>query len=105
MPTKDEAAHCFPPAPLTEAAASSAGGPMPITSQKNNALQPMANDLGFGGAQLAEQLRDETEEEKRRRLMGMSLRGGGPGLLSRANPALSPATLSMFGTMGGAYGR
>ena len=78
---------------------------MPVTSQKNQPLTGIASDMGFGGMQLQQQLADETEEERRKRLMGMSLRGGGPGLLSRANPALSPATLSMFGTMGGAYGR
>jgi len=37
--------------------------------------------------------------------MGLGARGQAGGILNRANPILSPATLSMFGTMGGAYGR
>jgi hypothetical protein len=78
---------------------------MPVTSQKNQPLTGIASDMGFGGQQLTQQLQDETEEERRRRLMGLGARGQAGGILNRANPILSPATLSMFGTMGGAYGR
>jgi hypothetical protein len=76
---------------------------MPATSQKNLPLSGIAADMGFGGAQLAQQLQDETEDERRRRLMGMGSPGRptGGGILARANPVLSPATLSLFGGMGG----
>jgi hypothetical protein len=60
---------------------------VPATSQKNQALLPSANDLSFGGQQLTEQLQSEVEEQRRKRLL----------LSDRANPVLSPATLSLFG--------
>jgi hypothetical protein len=67
---------------------------MPI-SQKNAPLTGMAADMGFGGQQLADQLRDETEEERRRRLLGIGRANPQQGILGRA-PILSPATLSLF---------
>jgi hypothetical protein len=70
---------------------------MPVTSQKNAPLTGLAADMGFGGAQLADQLKDETEEERKKRLAQQSM-------IARANPLLSPSTLSMFQAMGG-YGR
>ena len=78
---------------------------MPVTSQKNQPLTGIASDMGFGGMQLQQQLQDETEEQRRRRLLGLQARQPQQGILGRANPILSPATLNMFGTMGGAYGR
>jgi hypothetical protein len=77
---------------------------MPVTSQKNAPLSQLSADMGFGGQQLADQLRDETEEERRRRLLGIGSRATGPTMLQRASPAFSPATLSLFGGLGG-YGR
>jgi hypothetical protein len=69
---------------------------MPVTSQKNMPLTGIANDLGFGGAQLQQQLQDETEEEKRRRLLGISR-----STPTQTNPSiLTPATTSLFQTLG-----
>jgi hypothetical protein len=75
---------------------------MPVTSQKNLPLVPSAAEQGFGVNQLTQQLADETAEEKRRRLLGLS-----PLTSSRslATPPLSPATLSLFGAMGLGRGR
>jgi hypothetical protein len=77
---------------------------MPRTSEKNQALAgftSLTNDLGMGD-QLRTQLTDEEEEARRRQ----RLAGTAPGqpMLARANPMLSPATMSLFGGMGGGYG-
>jgi hypothetical protein len=78
---------------------------MPVASQKNQPLTGLASDLGFGAGQLQQQLQDETEEERRRRMLGIGARPQPGGtMLQRANPILSPATLSLFGGVGG-YGR
>jgi hypothetical protein len=74
---------------------------MPVTSQKNAPLTGIAATPGFGANQLADQLRDETEEERRRRLLGLSPLAGARG--PSGAPPLSPATLSLFGMSG--YGR
>jgi hypothetical protein len=76
---------------------------MPVTSEKNAPLSGLAQDLGFGGMQLRQQLADETEEERRRRLLGQSpLAPPRSSILNRANTgALSPSTLSLFGGMAG----
>jgi hypothetical protein len=71
---------------------------MPVTSQKNAPLTGIAQDMGFGGQQLTEQLRAETEEEKRRKLLGLGARSQSGSVLSRANPILSPSMLSLFGS-------
>jgi hypothetical protein len=73
---------------------------MPITSQKNAPLTGLAADMGFGAGQLQQQLQDETEEERRRRMLGIGARPQQGGIFGRA-PILSPATLSLFGAMGG----
>jgi hypothetical protein len=59
----------------------------------------MANDLNFGGQVLNQQLKDSEAEERRKRMLGLSATGRG-----NIPPILSPATLSLFGGMGG-YGR
>jgi hypothetical protein len=66
---------------------------MPVVSAKNLPLTSTSADLGFGGAELERQLADETAEQKRRRLLGL-------GQTSTANPILSPASLSLFQSMG-----
>jgi hypothetical protein len=78
---------------------------MPITSQKNAPLTGLAADMGFGAGQLQQQLQDETEEERRRRMLGIGRASPQQGILGRATPILSPATLSLFGGVGGGYGR
>jgi hypothetical protein len=45
-----------------------------------------------GPGQLQQQLQDETEEECRKRLAQQNM-------LARANPAMSPSTMSLFQTM------
>jgi hypothetical protein len=60
---------------------------MPLISAKNQPLLPSANDLSFGGEQLSQQLSDAEEEARRRKMLGLG---------DRANPVLSPATLSLF---------
>jgi hypothetical protein len=77
---------------------------MPVISQKNAPLTGIANQPEFGGQQLAEQLSDAEAEEKRRKLLGLGARSQTGSVLSRTTPVLSPATLSLFGGMGG-YGR
>jgi hypothetical protein len=67
------------------------------TSQKNQALSPMSGDLGFGAGELQRQLADAEAEERRKRLLGLGARSQSGSVLSRANPVLSPATLSLFG--------
>lgn len=57
------------------------------------ALSPAVSALGMGGA-LSDQVKDETEEERRKRLQQQQER-------SLMGPAGSPATLSLFGGMGG----
>jgi hypothetical protein len=68
---------------------------MPV-SEKNRPLTGIANTLDYGAGQLQQQLRDETEEERRRKLLGISARTkqGTP------NPILTPATTSLFQTLG-----
>lgn len=63
---------------------------MPVTAQKNLALSPAATDLGFGGDVLAQQLRDQEEERKRRLNIGRDPAQYGDGVLG-------PAALSLFG--------
>jgi hypothetical protein len=69
---------------------------VPIISAKNQPLSPLAGQPDFGGQQLAEQLRAESEEGRRRKLLGLGARtkpGGQPSILS-------PATTSLFQTLG-----
>jgi hypothetical protein len=61
----------------------------------------MANDLGFGAGELGRQLSDAEEEERRRKMLGLGARTQSGSVLSRANPVLSPATLSLFGGTSG----
>jgi hypothetical protein len=68
---------------------------MPLVSQKNLPLTSTSADLGFGAGQLQQQLADETAEERRRRLLGLSARSS-----QGAAPILSPQTLTLFGAMG-----
>jgi hypothetical protein len=72
---------------------------MPV-SQKNQPLSPLANSMGFGAGQLSQQLADETEEERRRRLLGLSANPR-----SQAQPIMTPATTSLFQAMGMSGGR
>jgi hypothetical protein len=69
---------------------------MPAISAKNLPLSGIAQDMGFGGQQLTEQLRAETEEERRRKLLGL---GRTTPAVTGTPPILSPATLSLFGGM------
>jgi hypothetical protein len=73
---------------------------MPAISQKNRPLTGIANAPDFGGGQLSQQLQDETEEERRRRLLGLSANPR-----SQAQPIMTPATTSLFQAMGMGGGR
>lgn len=57
-------------------------------------MSPAASDLGLG-AQLSDQVKSETEEERRKRLASMS------GMSGRAN--LSPGAMSLLGGPGGSF--
>jgi hypothetical protein len=75
---------------------------MPVVSQKNAPLSGLAADLGFGAGQLQQQLQDETEEERRRRMLGLSPLAAPRGsALGRAGANLSPGVLSLFGGFSG----
>ncbi len=56
-------------------------------------LSPAASDLGLG-SMLQEQVAGETEEQRKRRMMEQQQR-------SIMGPAGSPATMALFGGMGG----
>ena len=69
---------------------------MPVTSAKNKPLTGIADLPGFGAGQLQSQLQDETEEQRRKKLLGIT----GPGRNQAAPPILTPATTSLFQSMG-----
>lgn len=65
---------------------------MPI-SQSPNGLSPAGSDLGLG-SMLQEQVAGETEEQRKKRMLQMQER-------QAMGPAGSPATLALFGGLGG----
>lgn len=65
---------------------------MPTTSAKNYALSLAATDLGMGD-QLTQQLQDETEEQRKRRLLNQQMQAA-------VNPQSAVMSLGM-GTRGG----
>jgi hypothetical protein len=73
---------------------------MPAISAKNLPLTSTSADLGFGAGQLQQQLADESAEERRRRLLGLSARTS-----QGVAPILSPQTLTLYGAMGLGRGR
>jgi hypothetical protein len=58
-------------------------------TNKQSTLSPMGGALGFGGDQLAQQVADETDEERRKRLQQMQ---------QRFNP-MTAALLQSYGSM------
>lgn len=58
------------------------------------AMSPAVQSLGLGGAALADQVKTETDEERKRRMKEMQDQ-------QLMGPAGSPATLALFGGTGG----
>lgn len=52
-------------------------------------------DLGFGGGLLQNQVKDETEEQRRKRLQALGLSGG------MMDPKMGAAATTLFGLGGG----
>lgn len=67
--------------------------PLPM---KSAGLSPAVADLGLGDL-LGQQVKDETDEERKKRMKEMQDR-------QMSGPGGSPATQALFGGLGGGYG-